>query len=496
MAPSPAASRRADQPSLRARLQRWVVLPLAGAVALDGWITFVNGRDTASVVQDRLLLGSARIVAEPLRFEDGSFQYHIPPAALELFQSDHDDRVYYRVTTGSGVLLAGYEDLQAPAVPLLPESPHYFDTRVRGEPVRAVAFLQPVVGTPGGLPVLVVIGQTMRGHAQLTRVLWAHAMGPQLFLLALTAGLIALGLRQGLQPLIRLRDLVLSRRAGTLQPLAMAAMPAELSPLVAAINDYIQRLEAHAGAQRKFVQNAAHQLRTPLAVLNTQAAVAGRSADPVAKDEALAAIRQTLQQAVRLLNQLLTLSAADARAEPRAGGPASAPVNRLDALVQQVLEDLSAQAQAKQIDLGYEQTGAPPQVAGSPVALREILLNLVDNAIRYTPDRGRVTVKLHAQPGQVALRVQDNGPGIAPAHHAQVFERFFRLDNTRSDGCGLGLAIVRELATHLDAQVSLSAPAQGSGLVVTVLFAAPTRADAGAAPQAASQPSTENAGTG
>ena len=464
----PAAGRPADQPSLRARLQRWVVLPLAGAVALDGWITFVNGRDTASVVQDRLLLGSARIVAEPLRFEDGAFQYHIPPAALELFQSDPDDRVYYRVTTGNGVLLAGYEDLQAPSVPLLPESPHYFDTRVRGEPVRAVAFLQPVVGAPGGLPVLVQIGQTLRGHAQLTRVLWAHAMGPQLFLLVLTAVLIALGLRQGLQPLIRLRDLVLSRRAGTLQPLAMAAMPAELSPLVAAINDYIQRLEAHAGAQRKFVQNAAHQLRTPLAVLNTQVAVAGRSADPAAKDEALAAIRQTLQQAVRLLNQLLTLSAADARP----GASAPAPLNRLDALAQQVLEDLSAQAQAKRIDLGYEQTGAAPQVAGSPVALREILLNLVDNAIRYTPDQGRVTVKLHGAPGRVDLVVQDNGPGIAPAHHGQVFERFFRLDNTRSDGCGLGLAIVRELATHLDAQVHLSAPDVGGGLVVTVVFAA------------------------
>ena len=230
-----------------------------------------------------------------------------------------------------------------------------------------------------------------------------------------------------------------------------------------------------------------HPLRTPLAVLNTQVAVAGRSAGPVAKDEALAAIRQTLQQAVRLLNPLLTLSAADARAEPQAGGPAPAPPHRLDALVQQVLEDLSAQAQAKRIDLGYEQTGAPPQVAGSPVALREILLNLVDNAIRYTPDRGRVTVKLHAGPGQVALRVQDNGPGIAPAHQAQVFERFFRLDNTRSDGCGLGLAIVRELAAHLDAQVSLSAPAEGSGLVVTVLFAA--GAPAGAAPEAASQSS-------
>ena len=219
-----------------------MLLPLAGAVAIDSWITFDNARSTASVVQDRLLLGSARIVAEPLRFEDGGFQHPIAPAALALFQSSQIDRIYYRVTTGSGRLLVGYEDLEALAAPLQPEQPHYFNTLVRGEPERAVAFLQPVVGAPDGLPVLAQIGQTMNGHAQLTRALWAHSMGPQLFILVLTAGLIALGLRQGLQPLIRLRDRVLLRQAGTLQPLTLDGAPAELRPLVAAINDYIARL--------------------------------------------------------------------------------------------------------------------------------------------------------------------------------------------------------------------------------------------------------------
>ena len=224
------------------------------------------------------------------------------------------------MTTGSGRLLLGYEDLEVLAAPLRPEPPHDFNTLVRGEPVRAVAFLQPVVGAPDGLPALVQIGQTMNGHAQLIRVLWAHSMGPQRFILVLSAGLIALGLRQGLSPLIRLRDRVLLRLAGTLQPLTLDGAPAELRPLVAAINDYITRLEAHAGAQQAFVQNAAHPLRTPLAVLNTQAAYAARTADAAQRAEALAALRLTVRQTVRLLHQLLTLSAADApaRARPKA----------------------------------------------------------------------------------------------------------------------------------------------------------------------------------
>jgi two-component system sensor histidine kinase TctE len=328
-----------------------------------------------------------------------------------------------------------------------------------------VAYLQPVVGAPDGRPVRVEIGQTMNGHAQLTRTLWAHALGPQLFILVLTAGLIALGLRQSLLPLIRLRDRVLARKAGTLEPLSLAAVPAELSPLVAAINDYIARLEAHAGAQRDFVQNAAHQLRTPLAVLNTQVSLASRNTDLAGKDESLAVIRRTLRQAVRLLNQLLTLSAADAQA-------GVAPVVQVDLaeLATRVLEDLSAQAQAVSIDLGFEQTGSAPVVAGNALAMREILLNLVDNALRYTPAGGRVTVRLHADVGGVVLAVEDNGPGIAPAQREQVFARFFRIDNTRSDGCGLGLAIVREFAAGLGAQVVLGSPADGCGLLVSVRF--------------------------
>ena len=454
--------------SLRAGLLRWVLLPLAAVVAGAAAISYVNARGTAMAVQDRLLLGSARMVAEQLRYEDGAFQLHIPPAALELFQSSQTDRIHYRVTAGSGQLLAGDEDLATPAGDLQPEAPLFFDTLVRDQTARAVAYLQPVVGAPDGLPVMVEISQTMRGHDDLARGLWVQSLIGQLVMLALAAGLIALGLHQGLLPLMRLRDQVLARQAGTLQPLQTDAVPAELAPLVVALNDYIRRLEAHAGAQRVFVQNAAHQLKTPFALLSAQVAYLSRSSDGAAREEALAAVRRTLQQAVRLLNQLLPLSAAEVQ-----GGTASPAVAiRLDLMAQRVLEDLAGFAQARGIDLGYEQRGEMPLTGGSPLAVREIMLNLIDNAIRYTPAGGVVTLHVHARAGSARLVVEDNGPGIAPEHRERVFERFYRADDNLSEGCGLGLPIVREFAARLGAEVTLAAPPGGRGLQVTVDFAA------------------------
>ena len=377
--------------SLRARLLAWVLLPLAAAVAVDAAITYRNASDTASVVQDRMLLGAARIIAEQLRFEDGAFQEHIPPSALELFQSGDQDRVYYRVTTESGQQLSGYDELSLPGVPLQQEQHYFFDTSLRALPVRAVAFLQPVVGEPGAQPVLVEIGQTLRGHDAMALALWRHAVSQQVVILLLAAVFVLFGLHRGLKPLLRLRDMMLARSVHAVQPLEVKAVPQELVPLVEAVNEYARRLGQYTSAQRVFIQDAAHQLRTPFTLLNTQISYAVRSTEAAGRTESLQAIRRTVQQAVRLVNQLLTLSSAEADvplAERRV-------TLGLDAVVQRVLEDLAAQAQARHIDLGFEQSGAAPNVQAHPVALREIVLNLVDNAIRYTPAGGVVTARIN-----------------------------------------------------------------------------------------------------
>jgi two-component system sensor histidine kinase TctE len=256
--------------SLRARLLGWVLLPLACTVAVDAWLSYQSAVDTASVVQDRLLLGSARGIAEQIRFEDGSFVHQIPPSALELFQSTQPDHIYYRVTTGSGRLLAGHSELPPPALNLPRGTPHFSNALMRGSIVRVVVLFQPVIGDPNAKPVSVQVAQTQVGYQQMVDRLWMNAVSQQVLLLVLAGALILFGLNLGLKPLLQLRDQVNAREPGTLTPMATDDMPVELEPLVASLNDYIRRLEAHAGAQSVFIQNAAHQLRTPFALLNTQ----------------------------------------------------------------------------------------------------------------------------------------------------------------------------------------------------------------------------------
>jgi two-component system sensor histidine kinase TctE len=455
--------------SLRARLLAWVLLPLACTVALDAWLSYQNAVDTASVVQDRLLLGSARSIAEQIRFEDGSFVHQIPPSALELFQSTQPDHIYYRVTTGAGRLLAGYTDLPRPATTVSTDAPYFFNATMRNSPVRVVAMFQPVVGDPHAKPVMVQVAQTQVGYQQMVTSLWLHAVLGQLLLLVLAAALILFGLNRGLKPLLQLRDMVNAREPGTLIPVSADATPTELVPLVASLNDYIRRLEAHAGAQSIFIQNAAHQLRTPFALLNTQLSYAVRAGTEAERTESVGAAYRTLQQAIRLVNQLLTLSMAESLG-PESGADA-VPATHLASSVQEVFESLAAQAQSKAINLGFDMVTEVPALRVNPWVVKEILMNLLDNAIRYTPRGGSVTVRVDWIDGRIVVVVEDTGVGIAATQREKVFERFYRVHNTDSNGSGLGLAIVRELATRIGATVRLTDASTGSGLAVSVTFA-------------------------
>jgi two-component system sensor histidine kinase TctE len=225
--------------------------------------------------------------------------------------------------------------------------------------------------------------------------------------------------------------------------------------------------------QQSFIQNAAHQLRTPLTLLTTQVSYAIRATEQAGRSESLSAIRQTVQQSVRLVNQLLTLSSA----EVHAPGDLQGEQGHLDEVVRGVLVDMAGRAQSKQIDLGFESTAVDVRVRGHAVTLREIVMNLVDNAIRYTQAGGVVTTRIVADADSVTLIVEDNGPGIPLAERDRVFQRFYRIDDSDSDGCGLGLAIVREFATALGAGVALRTPTSGVGVAVEVGFV--RMADAG-----------------
>jgi two-component system sensor histidine kinase TctE len=282
---------------------------------------------------------------------------------------------------------------------------------------------------------LIEVAQTLRSHRELADQIWKQAIVHELIMLALTVVLLWVGLSFGLRPLIRLRDAVLERHPGALEPLAAGPLPQELAPLVSALNEYVRRLDEHAAAHGRFVAYASHQLRTALSVLNTQVSFALGSEDAAAREDALQGIRNGVRDAIRLVNQLLTLFMAEAAAQ-------ASPEQRGAALVR-----------------------------GASTMLHELVANLVDNAIRYTPRGGVVTAALEGSAESVTLRIEDNGPGIPVEQRERVFEPFYRLQDDGPGGSGLGLPIVREIAAASQASVQLAAPLRGSGLVVSVVFA-------------------------
>jgi two-component system sensor histidine kinase TctE len=348
------------------------------------------------------------------------------------------------------------------------EESMHFDTAFRGEPVRAVVFAQPLFAAPQDGPVLIEVAQTLRSHSALTRQLWAHSVWPQLLILALAVLMVLIGLHRGMLPILRLRERVQRRRPGALVALDADPVPHELAPLVHAINDYVRRLDDYVSTHSRFVANASHQLHTPLTLLNTQVNYGLRSADLAGKDDALRAIHEVVRHGIRVVNQLLTLSTAESAV---AHALRRHDVDLID-VVKHVLEESATAAQVKNIDLGFELYGGPAVVRAMPAMLRELVANLVDNALRYTPAGGVVTAVVETMKGVNVLRIADNGPGIPVEERERVFERFYRLRQDRSDGCGLGLPIVREIAVASGATVSLSDAPHGSGLVVTVTFPA------------------------
>jgi two-component system, OmpR family, sensor histidine kinase TctE len=454
--------------SLRTRLLLWLLLPLGAFALLNIGFAWKEAWNTATLVQDRLLLGSARIIAQQIQYEDGFLEVAIPPAALELFQSSDQDRVYYRIASAKGVLLSGYAELPPPPTALRPEESLYFRTEVRGQPVRVVAYAQPVFAAPSEGPVVIEVAQTYLGHHRMIQGILAASLRQGFWMLALAALLVWFALRGGMKGILRLGEIVRDRPPGSLEPLDPGPVPQEILPLVEAINGYVQRLDNQMEVRSRFIANASHQLRTPFTVLQTQVNFGLRSGDSQQKDEAMRAIFQEVRHGTRLVNQLLSLSIAEAGLQhPRP----PVQVNLVD-LVQRVLEEQAALAQSKDIDLGLDLRTAQADLMASSSMLHELVANLVDNALRYTPRGGVVTVSVWIEAGCVMLRVEDNGPGIPAADRTRVFERFCRLHEDDTPGCGLGLSIVQEVALSLGAQVVLSDPKVGSGLVATLAFPA------------------------
>lgn len=461
---------RARHGSLRMELLTWVMLTLVGVLGLNLVISYYQARSTARLVTETLLTGSARMIAEAVRVDEtGNASFSLPPAALEIFDTGNGDRVYFQVLTAWGSLLAGTSALHLPARPLVGET-----MELRGTPVRVLMLQHPVVGldhdgtgraySDGEGLITVGIAVTLNRETTMWHEMWLSDFYSQTGLV-LVAGLVtAFGLRRGLAPVLRLRDRVIATGREALDPFDPALVQSELQPLVEALNGYMSRVRLQMEAQRRFVANAAHQLRTPLTLLSTQASVAARETDPGQRHDALLALIRSTRQVSRLASQLLTLT----RAEPGSRAPRSERVSMVQ-VAERVLEAHAGEALERDIDLGLEAEASSEAsvVIGDGTMLREMVVNLVDNALRYTPAPGEVTVTVTREDERVVLLVEDSGPGIPESEREQVFERFYRVIGTQAEGSGLGLAIVREVVTGAGGTVALGTSRHG-GLGVRV----------------------------
>jgi two-component system sensor histidine kinase TctE len=289
---------------------------------------------------------------------------------------------------------------------------------------------------------------------------------PQFIIIPLAVMLVWFGLSRGLRPLSRLRRTIETRDPADLSPIATRRVPEELEPLVEAFNHMLERMKKNVEGQQRFVADAAHQMRTPLTGLKTQAQLAGRETDPEALRHALKQIAIGVDRAGRLVNQLLVL----ARTEGVEIAQKQHEPFDLSVLLREVVEDWVMIAIEKGIDLGYE-SAEGVMIMGSPFLLREMIKNLIDNALRYTPHGGQVTCRLLVVHNTAVLEIEDDGIGISEEQAGLVFQRFYRVDDAATEGSGLGLAIVQEIAVQHDAKAALRPNPKGRGAVARVVFA-------------------------
>lgn len=384
---------RRDEPHLRRQLLQWLLLPLTVLLMLDAGLAWWQAQRAAHLAYDRVLLEMAREIALHARQEGGHLRLALPADASNVLLQDPEDRIFFRVTSTAGQVLGGNAELQPTETHARASAvPSSTAAKVLGEPVRQLSTAMPVQGSLPPQEVQVQVAETLNKRSQLAWALMANALLPQLVLVLLAAAVVWVGVARGLAPLQRLRDAVSSRSHVDLSPLATHDVPGEVRPLVDEVNQLMERLGRTIEFQNRFVADAAHQLKTPVSGLKAQIELALRETDPQRLQHSMAQLYISADRLSRLVQQLLAL----ARNEPGALAALQLIPLDLHALALEVSMEWVPLALKRNIDLGFEGQGQALMVNGDPDRLRELLNNLIDNAILYSQAGGRVTVRAAA----------------------------------------------------------------------------------------------------
>lgn len=454
--------------SIRQKLLNWLLILLIPSLFLAAVSAYYLANYFANLAYDRALYRTALALADEIEVKSGKIVVDLPDSALNLLEYDTEDYIYYQVQGPKHQLLLGEDKLVLPKKLPLTGKSTFYDAKLRDKILRIVALNYSLEDAGAKGSAIVLIGETRTKRDKMAEEIVAIMLIPQIILIVLIVFLVNIGIQRGLISLDKLKNLILRRLPTDTRPLEELDAPEELQPLLHAMNELIIKEKSAVNERRHFLANAAHQLKTPLAGLKIQAEAALRENDLASIQHALKQISAGSDNLGRLANQLLSL----ARAEPE-GMVAQAFVSvDLVKLINEVTSDWVPKALDKGIDLGVKCELKQLNISANHVLLQELLNNLLDNSIRYNQANTLVTVGLTVINDEAVLSVQDNGLGIALNEQQKVFERFYRVLGTAENGCGLGLAIVREIAHQHQARVVLEYTdlKKEKGTTVKVIF--------------------------
>jgi len=445
-------------PSVSRRLLGLLLLPLALLLGIGVFIDYRTGSAPIRAAYDRALHEMALAVAAHLHDADtdGRIDADLPPQAVAVLRADSVDAIYFVVRAADGHVISGDADLQ----PTTDAHGEFSDGMFRGEAVRMVSHPTRV----GDTAITITIAETTHKRATAIRSILTSIVLTDIVQLGGTLLLVWTGVRYGVRPLRALGEQIAQRSARDLAPLDRAQVPTEVRPLVNTLNALFETVRDSARGQQQFLADAAHQLRTPLSGVIAQLDLLARESGDNALGARLRALHEGTRRLAHTANQLLAL----ARSERSATTHDDFHVVDLEALATDAVAQYLDRSLLAYIDLGAET--APARTVGSAWLLRELLGNLVDNALTYTPAGGRVTVRSGMRGATSFIEVEDDGPGIPPEERSRVRERFRRLPGSPGNGCGLGLAIVDEIAHAHDATFSIESGAEGSGTRARIEF--------------------------
>ena len=443
--------------SLRAHMLRMLLPPIAALLGLGAVIAYFPSIEPATEVYDQSLADVGVALSSHIRAAGGGFRLELPPAVEQVLRADRFDTVYYRVGGPDGQAIAGEADLPLPPEPT--RMLQYYDGKYRGRSVRAVSMPAQCAGATCN----VIVAETTVKRARLAREILFSSVLPEALIALATVVLVWFGVKRGLAPLARLSEEIKERSPIDLHALDVGKAPEETRPLIEALNGLLEQVSAAQRNQQRFLANAAHQLRTPLAGLQAHTELALSQPMPGEVRAQVEQVHEATIRTARLANQLLAL----ARAEPGGHAEPQSPVD-LKTMVEGVADEWVHRALERDLDLGFDLE--PARVRGDEFLLREALANLLHNSLEYAPKGARITVRTGARDDRPFLEVEDEGQGIPPAERERVLDRFYRVPGTPGTGSGLGLAIVREIASGHGATIAIGDGAGARGTRVALTF--------------------------